>query len=374
MPERTGTNKNTDTTNWNDDDLVLFSDLTAQKQPPEDSNNNTLDNKDDLVRMSTTAAPTTTTTMLSPHAASTTTATKEQFMDVSLILIWCCVGLAGLYYITTEQQRRRRILRRRRQERLEQFSPTKQAQRKLELLRVLKATTMTITSGKEFVHHHDDDDDENDYKENATDWDSETGESKDNDNGNNNHREGPKESLEASCKKEELESDSHLNTSDEDKDSAETDLKIQHLCHAQPSILDLSSSSSWRSDDILSDDEEGQWTLRLPMTNSSISSSNKDVTTALLVEVPATCIICLKRYQVHDHVTWSPNNNSNQHAHPQPNNTVAPVAFGCPHAFHQECIVEWLAKLPNFNCPVCRAVFCQLPLSKKQRPSKVFVS
>jgi hypothetical protein len=55
--------------------------------------------------------------------------------------------------------------------------------------------------------------------------------------------------------------------------------------------------------------------------------------------VPSACAICLCPYEVGDRVSWSP------HEH-------------CPHAFHYDCIVSWLAKKREHLCPCCRQEFC----------------
>jgi Ring finger domain len=75
--------------------------------------------------------------------------------------------------------------------------------------------------------------------------------------------------------------------------------------------------------------------------------------------VPALCAICLGTYETGDCVTWSPSES-------------------CQHAFHTECILEWLAKKApsivastNTNmdndstkCPLCRTEFCPVATAK----------
>jgi hypothetical protein len=290
-----------------------------------------------------TEAPTTT------HLASSTSP-KEKFMDISLILIWCCFGVVAVYYFLTEQQRRRRRLRRQRQERLEQFSPCKQAKRRIQLTQVLMATTVEVKL--EYLECPD----ENGGS--ATDMDhylvhgvlgnddisslrgemlSEGGkESEGRKAGSAQSRGGPDKAETPSCDDEE----------EGGEESESEDGQVQRLCRAKAACTDL-SSSSWQSDD--NGDGDGR-TFRLPR---GINSS--------LVAVPANCAICLKQYRVKDWVSWSPNSN-NQH---QPGN------HRCPHAFHRDCIVEWLAKLPGCNCPVCRNVFCRLPSTKRANNTSV---
>ena len=57
--------------------------------------------------------------------------------------------------------------------------------------------------------------------------------------------------------------------------------------------------------------------------------------------VPGGCAICLDSYNKGDEVIWSP-------------------LSSCPHAFHQDCIIPWLAKKEEPKCPCCRQVFCEV--------------
>mmetsp|Transcript_37333 Transcript_37333/g.85285 ORF Transcript_37333/g.85285 Transcript_37333/m.85285 type:complete len:678 (+) Transcript_37333:183-2216(+) len=58
--------------------------------------------------------------------------------------------------------------------------------------------------------------------------------------------------------------------------------------------------------------------------------------------IPSSCAICLCDYEANDVIVTSHN--------PE-----------CPHAFHQECIVEWLGKMQDGTpCPCCRREFVKL--------------
>lgn len=58
--------------------------------------------------------------------------------------------------------------------------------------------------------------------------------------------------------------------------------------------------------------------------------------------VPGGCAICLSAYEPGDCVSWSPK-------------------AECQHAFHQSCIIPWLAKKDEPKCPCCRQDFCIIP-------------
>ena len=64
-------------------------------------------------------------------------------------------------------------------------------------------------------------------------------------------------------------------------------------------------------------------------------------------QVPNCCAICLCPYDVDDAVVWS----SNQ---------------ACKHAFHEDCMVDWLTKMQNGTpCPCCRQEFTDLESSAR---------
>lgn len=64
--------------------------------------------------------------------------------------------------------------------------------------------------------------------------------------------------------------------------------------------------------------------------------------------VPNCCAICLGDYEVGDEVVWSSNEE-------------------CPHAFHKDCILDWLIKMqPETPCPCCRQEFTDLETLRKE--------
>ena len=69
--------------------------------------------------------------------------------------------------------------------------------------------------------------------------------------------------------------------------------------------------------------------------------------------VPNGCAVCLGDYDVGDTVVWS----CNPH---------------CQHAFHFECILEWLLKIPDGGtpCPCCRQEFTDWDTDRQERKIK----
>lgn len=69
-------------------------------------------------------------------------------------------------------------------------------------------------------------------------------------------------------------------------------------------------------------------------------------------QVPNCCAICLGDYSVGDTVIWSSNPS-------------------CQHAFHDDCILEWLLKMqPATPCPCCRQEFTDLEDVRREKKVK----
>jgi Ring finger domain len=96
---------------------------------------------------------------------------------------------------------------------------------------------------------------------------------------------------------------------------------------AEPSKSDDVVVSSMENGEF--NDTEDCGIVRLPMEDGVNTSRT----------VPGVCTICLCAYEDGDQITWS-------------------TETLCQHAFHTECIVQWLAKKEEPRCPVCRQEFC----------------
>lgn len=67
-------------------------------------------------------------------------------------------------------------------------------------------------------------------------------------------------------------------------------------------------------------------------------------------KVPGVCAICLCAYEAGDVVAWS-------------------AEATCLHAFHNDCLVPWLAKKNEPHCPVCRQAFCKVNYNENETTS-----
>lgn len=104
----------------------------------------------------------------------------------------------------------------------------------------------------------------------------------------------------------------------------------------------------------------------LPLSQSSesfvsASSANDNIPSVEeggeeeLKSVPNNCAICLDAYVSGDTIVTSCN----------------PL---CPHAFHQECIIEWLVKMQEGTpCPCCRRTFVELSPSRPTTTANVAI-
>lgn len=116
-----------------------------------------------------------------------------------------------------------------------------------------------------------------------------------------------------------------------DNDDVDGDCSTKEADHVEADGNDIETGQNNSSFSSLDEEEAGQ--LKLP--------------TGRLV--PNCCAVCLSDYEVGDVVTWSSN--------PK-----------CIHAFHRECVVDWLVKMqPETPCPCCRQEFTDLEEIRRER-------
>jgi len=287
-------------------------------------------------------------------------------LEVSVVIMWSLVIIVTIYYIVTEKQRKRQRLRRQRQERLEHYSPEAQKYRALELHQILEQTTIVVRETDLFWNHSE--------GSGHSSRDVETG-TRNGQFGNYDHcanesgNSDPYTDDSTTRSNNQEYTDSRSNDLDDQTESlraSEFDMdhhnEVQHLCETpqvdMQSVHGLDTNAGNKSEKVDGDEEEDELILQIPTVVSANSPYR---------QVSALCVICLKQYQPNDRVTWSTNHlhdgdNHNDNNDAKDNTT----ARCCCHVFHQHCIVEWLAKLPGCNCPVCRNMFCHLPPSCEQ--------
>lgn len=115
--------------------------------------------------------------------------------------------------------------------------------------------------------------------------------------------------------------------------------------------------------------DEANIELRLPFARLQSStttdnskeqdSNNRDDANIRNKTVPGVCAICLCSYEVGDRVTYSEGVSTSLLDRGVESGSSS---SRCPHAFHTDCIVQWLAKKNDAcpECPCCRRPFCSV--------------
>lgn len=117
-------------------------------------------------------------------------------------------------------------------------------------------------------------------------------------------------------------------------------------------ILELAQSSSASASAPYPDEE---------LRPSQLQHDDDDVssTPPLRRPIPNQCAICLCDYEPGDTIVVSAS--SSLRVNDGDGTSVTQRGNHCPHAFHQECIVEWLVKMQDGTpCPCCRQTFVEL--------------
>ena len=104
--------------------------------------------------------------------------------------------------------------------------------------------------------------------------------------------------------------------------------------------------------------------LQLPIARLDSSSLPKnDGNDSRNETVPAMCAICICPYEIGDRVTYNQGTSASLLEQDlESGEPVSPTISRCPHAFHTDCILQWLAKKTDAHpeCPCCRRPFCSV--------------
>lgn len=167
---------------------------------------------------------------------------------------------------------------------------------------------------------------------------------------------GPDSSLNIAAATENCSNQFHCNGQTSTKDPSPNPDNI-HLFSKAPSLIMSTSFDSTSPGYLYLNTNVSQNRMR---ANSTGSSPTNIETLSLGPNFQKTisnqCAICLCDYTKGDKVVISSNNS-------------------CPHAFHQDCIIEWLVKMQDGTpCPCCRQTFVELDnvehISNTERSSR----
>lgn len=164
-----------------------------------------------------------------------------------------------------------------------------------------------------------------------------------NNNGDAEEEEGGKENINTESDDKSTQEDKKREKEDEDDEGDEEDV--------ERGIRSSKNSSTAEYMD------ENNAELRLPVSPLATDKNTRKT-------VPAMCAICLGPYEVGDRVTYSPvvatSTSEGQEQDVETGGSSSLPSRSCSHAFHTDCIVEWLAKKNDARpeCPCCRRAFC----------------
>lgn len=147
-----------------------------------------------------------------------------------------------------------------------------------------------------------------------------------------------------------------LSSSSSEKESPEKDMVNSSNDSSTPA-----SNYGLNFNHCLDEEEEGAFkALTLRSTSEKIvkcedtlsedvSQDDRKKDSEIMREVPILCIICLCMYEVGSEVTWA-------YASSQK----------CTHAFHKDCIMNWILTKEEALCPCCRDEFIPEPIMREK--------
>jgi hypothetical protein len=109
------------------------------------------------------------------------------------------------------------------------------------------------------------------------------------------------------------------------------------------------------------DIDETDAELRLPISRLDSSLPANDGNDSRNETVPVICAICLCPYEIGDRVTYNQGVSASLLEQDVESGEPSPISR-CSHAFHSDCILQWLAKKNDARpeCPCCRRAFCSV--------------
>ncbi|GFH47497.1 hypothetical protein CTEN210_03972 [Chaetoceros tenuissimus] len=107
---------------------------------------------------------------------------------------------------------------------------------------------------------------------------------------------------------------------------------LSNIIHKKVTVKGNISSSS---DDIDEETSQNKGDIILPNTTGG---DIEDGAALISSSIQNMCAICCDNYEEGDDIAYSRNQE-------------------CPHFYHVECILEWLMRDNNDDCPLCRSAF-----------------
>jgi len=113
---------------------------------------------------------------------------------------------------------------------------------------------------------------------------------------------------------------------------------------------------------VTSIDEQGNLTLGKSQASGEDSPSGRERPLPVLEETDvddfddSVCVICLNAFEIGDEVAWKRRTKPSRKPADRATVDCSQFSANCNHAWHKECIMEWLINPKHDDCPSCRAV------------------